>query len=225
MNKQRAAKTFNHATSRTKKINTAPTPQRADSGSSSALLSPIERAPGSTWCATHVPENRTVEYETALRQMHRMQTGSFQTMAIRLMHEAQQHNKNSFITLTLNEQTLASARQKNGNQGSLYPPFRKSAGSENSATSSNREEDEPAQQDSLVKRDLQLFVKKNKKEPRQRWFGESEVLRRWRVRRKLWTAALSRGLVRRRFSMIGMYGAPQRAATPYRSPRLEKLWT
>ena len=108
MNKQRAAKTFNHATSRTKKINTAPTPQRADSGSSSALLSPTERAPGSTWCATHVPENRTVEYETALRQMHRMQTGSFQTMAIRLMHEAQQHNKNSFITLTLNEQTLAS---------------------------------------------------------------------------------------------------------------------
>ena len=64
MNKQRAAKTFNHATSRTKKINTAPTPQRADSGSSSALLSPLNAhqvAPE----ATHVPENRTVEYETA----------------------------------------------------------------------------------------------------------------------------------------------------------------
>ena len=45
---------------------------------------------------------------------------------IRLMHEAQQHNKNSFITLTLNEQTLAS-RQKNGNQGSLYPSFQKRA--------------------------------------------------------------------------------------------------
>ena len=79
---------------------------------------------------------------------------------IRLMHEAQQHNKNSFITLTLNEQTLALKPAKNGNQGSLYLLSEKSAGSENSATSSNREEDEPAQQDSLVKRDLQLFVKK-----------------------------------------------------------------
>ena len=74
------------------------------------------------------------------------------------MHEAQQHNKNSFITLTLNEQTLTSRRE----QETRFPvPLlsEKSAGSENSATSSNREEDEPAQQDSLVKRDLQLFVK------------------------------------------------------------------
>ena len=78
------------------------------------------------------------------------------------MHEAQQHNKNSFITLTLNEQTLASRRE----QEPRFPvPLlsEKSAGSENSATSSNREEDEPAQQDSLVKRDLQLFVKKLRK--------------------------------------------------------------
>ena len=143
---------------------------------------------------------------------------------IRLMHEAQQHNKNSFITLTLNEQTLAS-RQKNGNQGSLYPPFRKSAGSENSATSSNREEDEPAQQDSLVKRDLQLFVKKTKKEPRQRWFGESEVLTPLASTEKIMDGRTITRPCSEKISMIGMYGAPQRAATPYRSPRLEKLWT
>ena len=76
------------------------------------------------------------------------------------MHEAQQHNKNSFITLTLNEQTLTSRREEPRFPVPLLSE--KSAGSENSATSSNRE-DEPAQQDSLVKRDLQLFVKKLRK--------------------------------------------------------------
>ena len=75
------------------------------------------------------------------------------------MHEAQQHNKNSFITLTLNEQTLASRREEREPRFPVPLLSEKSAGSENSATSSNREEDEPAQQDSLVKRDLQLFVK------------------------------------------------------------------
>ena len=159
MNKQRAAKTFNHATSRTKKINTAPTPQRADSGSSSALLSPLNAHQVAPGAQPTFPKTGPWNMKLPCGRCIGCRLDRSKQWAIRLMHEAQQHNKNSFITLTLNEQTLASRHEEREPRFPVPLLSEKSAGSENSATSSNREEDEPAQQDSLVKRDLQLFVK------------------------------------------------------------------
>ena len=160
MNKQRAAKTFNHATSRTKRS----TRRQRRSGRIQALAVPCyhplnahQVAPGAQ---PTFPKTGPWNMKLPCGRCIGCRLDRSKQWAIRLMHEAQQHNKNSFITLTLNEQTLASRREEREPRFPVPLLSEKSAGSENSATSSNREEDEPAQQDSLVKRDLQLFVKK-----------------------------------------------------------------
>ena len=142
------------------------------------------------------------------------------------MHEAQQHNKNSFITLTLNEQTLASRREEREPRFPVPLLSEKSAGSENSATSSNREEDEPAQQDSLVKRDLQLFVKKLRKSQdkdglaKVKYYAVGEYGENY-GRPHYHAALFGEDFSDDRY----VWRTTESGHTVYRSPRLEKLWT
>ena len=112
MNKQRAAKTFNHATSRTKDQHGA----NAAAGRIQALAVPCyhplnahQVAPGAQ---PTFPKTGPWNMKLPCGRCIGCRLDRSKQWAIRLMHEAQQHNKNSFITLTLNEQTLASRREE-----------------------------------------------------------------------------------------------------------------
>lgn len=145
--------------------------------------------------------------------------------AIRLMHEASNHERNSFITLTYSDETLLSRSSAAAEDGSASLAAVKSAPSPSYRDHTYTHAKPRAHADSLVMRDVQLFMK--------------------RLRRELTTRNPS---ARVRFYLVGEYGDrfgrphyhialfgedfsddryPWRTDGLYkvhRSSRLEKLW-
>lgn len=145
--------------------------------------------------------------------------------AVRLMNEAQLHKRNSFITLTYNDEALASRRPGVGTYGSLRPSLQsvntRTQGVSGNLTQANEN------LDSLRPVDVQLFMK--------------------RLRKSLTTPGASTKV---RFYLVGEYGeqygrphyhialfgedfsddrwpwrTTERGDKVYRSSRLESLWT
>lgn len=141
------------------------------------------------------------------------------------MHEAQQHDRNSFLTLTYSNEALASRRTRWEPTVPYTPPSREeSALSTDSALTNSSSQAASSYEESLRPRDVQLFIKKLR-------FSQSEL-----------------GLAKVRHYSVGEYG--ERTRRPhyhialfgedfagdryhwrtsgeyniYRSPRLEKLW-
>lgn len=141
------------------------------------------------------------------------------------MHEAQQHERNSFLTLTYSDETLAARRQEREPTVPCTPPS-KNASPEDIASYSSYLASSLRRSDSLYPRDMQLFMK--------------------RLRKELTTL---RGSAKVRFYLVGEYGdlfgrphyhvalfgedfsddrKQWRTSGDYpiyRSSRLEKIWT
>jgi len=137
------------------------------------------------------------------------------------MHEAQLHERNSFITLTYNDESLATRRPTWEPTVPYTPPSESTVAQPNDQT---RTDETPAHADSLIKRDVQLFVKRLRKDQD------------------------ARGLAKIRYYLVGEYGdqtkRPHYHAAIfgedftddrtewrtsgdnrlYRSSRLEKIW-
>jgi len=77
------------------------------------------------------------------------------------MHEAQLHERNSFITLTYNDESLATRRPTWEPTVPYTPPSESTVAQPNDQT---RTDETPAHADSLIKRDVQLFVKRLRKD-------------------------------------------------------------
>lgn len=144
--------------------------------------------------------------------------------AIRLMHEAQGHKRNSFITLTYSEEALAARRPTWEPTVPYTPPSRVAS------PTVDAHPDEPSVPslstvDSLRRRDLQLFMKRLRFELTTqggsasiRFYGVGEygdLTKRPHYHIALFGEDFSGDRYKWRTS--GQYAA-------YRSPRLEKLW-
>jgi len=95
------------------------------------------------------------------------------------MHEAQLHERNSFITLTYNDESLATRRPTWEPTVPYTPPSESTVAQPNDQT---RTDETPAHADSLIKRDVQLFVKRLRKDQD------------------------ARGLAKIRYYLVGEYG-------------------
>jgi len=139
------------------------------------------------------------------------------------MHEAQQHQTNSFITLTYSDEALA-ARRPTWEPTVPYTPPSRDARLANNQTSSETHAEAHAHADSLIKRDVQLFIKRLRKEQDSR--GSSKI--------KYYLVGEYGDLTKRPHYHAAIFGedfADDRYAwrhqgpnTLYRSSRLERLW-
>lgn len=143
------------------------------------------------------------------------------------MHETQQHERNSFLTLTLSEETLASRREAWGPR-SPTPPLSDKAARKRSAIARRQRthEDAHAPADSLEKRDVQLFLKRLRKDQNLRGLAKIKFYACGEYGEKLGRPHYHIAIFGEDFSDDRYeWRKANSGKMLYRSPRLEKLWT
>jgi hypothetical protein len=143
------------------------------------------------------------------------------------MHETQQHQRNSFLTLTLSEETLASRREAWGPRSPIPPLSEKAARLRRHILKRQRtHENAHAQADTLSKRDVQLFLKRLRKDQTLRGLATIKFYACGEYGEKFDRPHYHIALFGEDFSddRYEWRKAPS-GKQLYRSPRLEKLWT
>lgn len=141
--------------------------------------------------------------------------------AIRLMHEAQLHEKNSFITLTYNDDELL--RRRTGWEPTVPSPL-PSERSRAKEQDSRAQTETPAHADSLTKRDTTLFLKRLRKEQEARGFSKIRYYLVGEYGDKSGRPHYHAALFGEDFSDDRYEWRTTGANKLYRSSRLERLW-
>lgn len=143
------------------------------------------------------------------------------------MHETQQHERNSFLTLTLSETTLAARREAWGPRSPTPPLSEKAARKRRAILNQQRtHEDAHAPADTLSKRDVQLFLKRLRKDQNLRGLANIKFYACGEYGENLGRPHYHIALFGEDFSDDRYeWRKADSGKMLYRSPRLEKLWT